>query len=90
MYQIRPTSRFSRDVKLLARRGYNMDLLTRVIHLLASGAPLPSQYRDHPLSGDYTGTRECHISPDWLLVYEIEKDTLFLYLIRTGTHSDLF
>ena len=61
-----------------------------VIDLLAHGQPLPAKYKDHALTGNYKGCRECHIQPDWLLIYEVEQEALFLYLIRTGTHSDLF
>lgn len=84
------SNRFRKDLKLAQRRGYDLDLLDHVVGLLASGAALPPKYRDHDLSGDYAGFRECHIQPDWLLVYRIEKRTLILFLSRTGTHSDLF
>ena len=89
-YIIRPTSRFQRALKRAAQRGYHTDLLTAVIKKLADGVPLEQRYRDHALTGDYAGSRECHITPDWLLIYEIDGDTLLLYLLRTGTHSDLF
>ena len=89
-YIIRPTSRFQRDLKRAAKRGYHTELLTAVIKKLADGVPLEQRYRDHALAGDYAGCRECHITPDWLLIYEIDGDTLLLYLLRTGTHSDLF
>ena len=89
-YTIRPTSRFQKDLKRVAKRGYNTDLLTAVIKKLANGEPLAQKHRDHALTGDYAGCRECHITPDWLLIYEISDDTLLLYLTRTGTHSDLF
>ena len=89
-YIIRPTSRFQRDLKRAAKRGYHTELLTAVIKKLADGVPLEQRYRDHALTGDYAGCRECHITPDWLLIYEIDGDTLLLYLLRTGTHSDLF
>ncbi len=89
-YIIRPTSRFQRDLKRAAKRGYHTELLTAVIKKLADGVPLEQRYRDHVLTGDYAGSRECHITPDWLLIYEIDGDTLLLYLLRTGTHSDLF
>ena len=89
-YIIRPTSRFQRDLKRAAKRGYHTELLTAVIKKLADGVPLEQRYRDHALTGDYAGSRECHITPDWLLIYEIDGDTLLLYLVRTGTHSDLF
>ena len=90
MYKIRPTSRFQKDLKRLRKRGYDMDLLTGVLKQLAAGQALEPSYRDHPLVGDYSGCRECHITPDWLLIYEIDGGELFLYLTRTGTHSDLF
>lgn len=90
MYTVKPTSRFQKDIKKAQKRGLDMELLTAVIKKLAAGEELPPRNRDHALIGDYTGCRECHIQPDWLLLYEIEQDELFLYLIRTGTHSDLF
>ncbi len=89
-YTIRPTSRFQKDLKRIAKRGYNTELLTAVIKKLANGEPLAQKHRDHALTGDYAGCRECHITPDWLLIYEISDDTLLLYLTRTETHSDLF
>jgi mRNA interferase YafQ len=90
MYTVRPTTRFEKDLKQLAKRGYQIDLLTVIIKTLSSGEALAKSYRDHPLKGKYTGCRECHISPDWLLIYEIANGELILYLTRTGTHSDLF
>ena len=89
-YTIRPTSRFQKDLKRAAKRGYNTELLSEIIKKLANGEALAPKYRDHALTGNYTGCRECHIAPDWLLIYEISEDTLILYLTRTGTHSDLF
>lgn len=90
MYNIRPTSTFQKDLKRIKKRGYDISLLTEVIRTLASGLPLPEKNRDHRLAGDYAGCRECHIAPDWLLIYELDGDELILYLTRTGTHSDLF
>lgn len=90
MYNIRPTTRFQKDIKRLKKRGYDMSLLSNVIKQLALGAILPEKNRDHQLSGNYAGCRECHITPDWLLIYEIDGDALILYLTRTGSHSDLF
>ncbi len=90
MYSIRPTTKFQKDLKRIQKRGYNISLLTEVIRLLAAGETLPEKNKDHPLVGDYTGCRECHVAPDWLLVYEISGNDLILYLTRTGTHSDLF
>ena len=90
MYNIRPTTRFQKDLKRVQKRGYNIDLLTAVIKKLAAGETLPEKNRDHPLIGDYAGCRECHITPDWLLIYEVDGDALILYLTRICTHSDLF
>lgn len=90
MYKIRPSSRFQKDVKRLKKRGYDISLLAQVLTALSKGEELPAKNRDHSLSGNYSGCRECHIAPDWLLIYEIAQDTLILYLTRTGTHSDLF
>ena len=90
MYEIRPTKRFQRDVKRIQKRGYDMSLLSDILKKLANGEPLPPKNRDHQLTGDFTGCRECHITPDWLLVYETVEEELILYLTRTGTHSDLF
>lgn len=90
MYAIKPTSRFQKDLKLAQKRGYNLGLLTNIIKKLAAGEELPAKNRDHALIGNYAGCRECHIAPDWLLIYERENNELILYLTRTGTHSDLF
>lgn len=90
MLEIVMSNRFKKDLKLAARRGYNFELLEEIVNKLAQRELLPEKNRDHALSGDYAGCRECHIAPDWLLVYQIEDDELILYLMRTGTHSDLF
>ena len=90
MRTIKYQAAFKRDYKRIKKRGYNIRLLEQVIALLAEGQELPASYRDHALTGDYSGCRECHIAPDWLLVYEVLQDELLLYLTRTGTHSDLF
>jgi len=90
MLKIRYQSNFKKDYKRVVKRGYDINLLINVIEILAEEKPLPSKYKDHSLSGDYTGCRECHITPDWLLIYQISKDELILYLTRTGTHSDVF
>ena len=89
-YEVKPSNQFRKDVKQAQKRGYNIDLLTSVIKQLADGKTLEEKYRDHQLSGYYSSFRECHIQPDWLLIYKIESNTLILYLSRTGTHSDLF
>ena len=88
-YKIERTSKFKRDFKLIQKRGYDIKLLKDVIQILAEGKPLDAKYKDHPLKGICKGLRECHITPDWLLVYEFDDDRLYLYLTRTGTHSDL-
>ena len=90
MLTIKYQAAFKRDYKRIKQRGYDLRLLEDVIALLAEGQELPASYRDHALTGDYSGCRECHIAPDWLLVYEVLQDELLLYLTRTGTHSDLF
>ena len=90
MYKIRPTTKFQKDLKRIKKREYEISLLTEVIKKLAAGIQLPQKNRDHELTGDYCGCRECHITPDWLLIYEIDGDELILYLTRTGSHSDLF
>lgn len=88
MLSIAPSSRFKKDYKRCKKRGLNMDLLEAAVKILAIQEPLPEQYLDHPLSGEWIPARECHIAPDWLLVYD-QTDTT-LYLLRTGTHADLF
>ena len=89
-YKVVMSSRFSKDLKINARRGYDLNKIKFVIEELANGKTLNPKYKDHQLQGNYLGKRECHILPDWLLIYEINGDELFLYLIRTGSHSDLF
>lgn len=89
-YSVRPTTKFQKDLKRVQRRGYDLSLLTDIIKKLAEGETLPERNKDHRLDGDYSGCRECHITPDWLLIYEVADGELFLYLTRTGTHSDLF
>ncbi len=81
-------AQFRRDVKLAKKRGKDMAKLRETILLLVEGTPLPSRYKDHPLAGEWSHHRDCHIEPDWLLIYKVEGDDL--YLVRTGTHSDLF
>ncbi len=90
MLEIVLSNRFKKDLKLAAKRGYNLERLNDVVNLLASQKKLPEKYKDHELIGNYVGFRECHIQPDWLLVYRIQSDALILFLSRTGTHSDLF
>lgn len=89
-YNLVLTSLFKKDLKTAKKRGYDLKLLNDVVDTLSYGLPLDEKYRDHNLSGNYKGCRECHILPDWLLIYEISDKELILYLTRTGTHSDLF
>ena len=90
MLTIKYQTAFKRDYKRIKKRGYDVTKLAEVVDLLASGLQLPAKYKDHCLCGECAGCRECHITPDWLLVYEVMEDELLLYLTRTGTHSDLF
>ena len=84
------TTQFKKDYKLALKRHMDIALLDDIIRILSRGEPLPEKNRDHALTGDWVGHRECHILPDWLLVYRIENDVLVLTLARTGTRSDLF
>lgn len=92
MLKIKYHNQFKKDFKLALKRGFDANELFKVVEILASEEPLPAEYRDHPLqdSKHYKKMRECHIGPDWLLIYQIVKAELILNLIRTGTHSDLF
>lgn len=88
MLKINSSGRFKKDLRICQKRGYDLRLLEAVIDILRIPDQLPIQNKDHFLKGDYLGRRECYIAPDWLLIYEIYEDEL--YLVRTGTHSDLF
>jgi mRNA interferase YafQ len=88
MRTIRRTSQFKRDVKQMQRQGKDLGKLKKVLESLVKGEKLSQKYRDHVLVGQYKGTRECHIEPDWLLIYELAESEVVL--IRTGSHSDLF
>ena len=90
MLKIKFLNSFKKDYKRIVKRGYDIALLENVIRMLADGETLPVKYRDHALTGNYSGYRECHITPDWLLIYEVRESELILVLSRTGTHSDLF
>ena len=90
MLDIVLSNQFRKDLRLASRRGYDLALLDQTVQTLAKQEPLPSKNRDHELAGNYAGFRECHIQPDWLLVYRIDGEELILFLSRTGTHSDLF
>ena len=88
-YDLAVTAQFRKDYKLAKKRGLNMEALAKVVALLAKGKALPEKNRDHSLTGNWIGHRECHVLPDWLLIYRIEENVLVLTLTRTGTHSDL-
>ena len=89
-YDIQFTNQFKKDLKLAQKQNKNLDKLFEVIDILANGGTLDAKYRDHDLTGNYKGTRECHIEPDWLLIYEICGDVLVLMLYRLSSHSELF
>ena len=89
-YTVRRTKKFRKELKKMLKRGADLDKLETVVNILAAGETLPPQYQDHALTGDLEGTRDCHITPDWLLLYRIENDVLVLTLTRTGSHADLF
>ncbi len=90
MFKIIISKSFNKDVKLCIRRGCQMDKLWTVIEILAEKGSLPSRYKAHKLSGNYAGLWECHIAPDWLLIWKQDHEALTLLMTRTGTHSDLF
>lgn len=90
MLTLKTTTQFRKDYKLMKKRGYKMDLLENVLEKLLQEKPLAEKHRDHALVGNYTGFRECHILPDWLLIYQMDSEMLLLVASRTGTHSDLF
>lgn len=90
MLNLEITSKFKKDLKKIKKRGYDFNEFEKVINQLRNLEKLDENYKDHALIGDYIGFRECHIQPDWLLIYAISKEKLILVLSRTGTHSDLF
>ena len=90
MLKVKYSNQFKKDYKLAVKHHLNIDLLDDIIRALSRGDTLPEKNKDHALSGGWIGHRECHIQPDWLLIYRIEDDILVLTLARTGTHSDLF
>lgn len=90
MLKIQYHTKFKKDYKRIRKRGYDIAKLEKVILLLANNQELPPEYKDHALTGNFASFRECHITPDWLLIYTIQEQELILVLSRTGTHSDLF
>ena len=89
-YDLQFTSQFKKDLKLAKKQNKDLGKLFEVIDILANGETLDAKYKDHSLTGNYSGTRECHVEPDWLLIYEIRGDVLVLMLYRLGSHSELF
>ncbi|OFR96340.1 MULTISPECIES: type II toxin-antitoxin system YafQ family toxin [Rothia] len=90
MLHLETTSQFRKDYKLMKKRGLNLRLLEDILNKLIREEPLETRHRDHALTGNYRGLRECHIQPDWLLIYAIDKGRLILTASRTGSHADLF
>lgn len=90
MLEFETTTQFRKDFKRIEKRKYDLSLMDEVVQTLLEEKPLDAQYRDHALTGDYAGHRECHIQSDWLFIYRVNKDKLILVATRTGTHSDLF
>ena len=88
MYKLKVTKNFKKSLKRIKKRGYNIKKLEEVVEKLRTGQKLSSKYKDHELIGNYKGYRDCHIEPDWILIYKIENDLLILTLVDTGTHSD--
>ena len=88
-YTVKNTSAFKRDYKRAKKRGLDLDKLRRAVELLSNDQPLPEPLRDHALMGNFAGHRECHLAPDWLLIYQICENVLVLELTRTGSHADL-
>ena len=90
MLKIVPSNKFLKDLELAKKRGFDLSLLDEVVTKLANQEQLEPKYKDHPLSGNFHDFRECHIKPDWLLIYSVDNEEVELFLFRTGTHSDLF
>jgi len=90
MLELKLTSKYKKDRKLMKKQGRDLSQLLSIIEKLQKREPLDPKHHDHPLKGDYNGFRECHIDPDWLLIYGIDNNALILTAVRTGSHSDLF
>lgn len=88
-YDLDSTNQFKKDLKTIIKRGYDMSLIDCVVETLRKGEKLPEKHKDHAMGGKWKGHRNCHITPDWVLLYKIDKNVLVLALSRTGTHSDL-
>ncbi len=89
-YEVKFTGQFKKDLQKAQKQGKDLDDLFAAVEVLAEGGKLDPSYRDHDLTGEFRGSRECHIAPDWLLIYEIRHHVLVLMLYRTGSHADLF
>ena len=89
-YMIKPTSQFKKDLKRRVKQKHDLDELTSVINTIAAGEKLDDKYYDHPLTGNLRGKRECHVEPDWLLIYALKRDVSVLSLDRLGTHAELY
>ncbi len=89
MLELKQTSQFKKDLRRMVKRGAKMQLLDDVITMLREQKPLPAKNEDHPLTGHWAGHRDCHIQPDWLLIYRVDDNALVLTATRTGTHSDI-
>ena len=90
MLKFKATKQFDKDIKRIIKRKLDLSLLDEVVRTLLEEKPLAPRHRDHPLKGNYAGFRECHIAPDWLLIYAVYEENLILVAARTGSHSDLF
>lgn len=90
MLEIVMSNRFRKDLKVLKKRGCDLNLINEVVDTMAKQEVLPAKYKDHNLTGNYAGFKECHILPDWLLIYRVDNENIYLFLSRSGTHSDLF
>lgn len=88
-YHLRKTTRYRKSLKKMLKRGKDIDKIANVVQMLANGQTLPPQFKDHPLSNNMAGLRDCHIENDWVLLYYYQDDVLVLTLADTGTHSDL-
>lgn len=89
-YEVKFTNQFKRDLKLAKKQGKDTEKLFEIIEKLSNGETLDEKYRDHDLTENYKGCRECHVEPDWLLIYEVIEDVIVLLLYRVGSHSELF
>ena len=90
MYQINFTTKFKKDFKVISKRNYDLQLLKQIIGLLSETGSVPEKYNSHKLKGKYNDNMECHIQPDWLMIWIIDEKSNEIWLVRTGTHSDLF